>query len=60
MNFNCDASKTHFHNIEVALSLVLKVKFFGTRIWPISQFSFENEFYLPENEKSFLYQRLST
>ena len=44
MIFNYDANKTHFHNTDFALSLVLKVKFFGTRKWPISQFSCENEF----------------
>ena len=35
MIFNYDANKTHFHNKDFALSLVLKVKFFGTRKWPI-------------------------
>ena len=35
MIFNYDANKTHFHNKGFALSLVLKVKFFGTRKWPI-------------------------
>ena len=35
MSFNYDANKTHFHNKGFALSLVLKVKFFGTRKWPI-------------------------
>ena len=44
MIFNYDANKTHFHNKDFALSLVLKVKFFGTWKWPISQFSCENEF----------------
>ena len=39
MIFNYDANKTHFHNKDFALSLVLKVKFFGTRKWPISLFS---------------------
>ena len=28
-------NKTHFHNKGFALSLVLKVRFFGTRKWPI-------------------------
>ena len=36
MSFNYDANKTHFHNKGFALSLVLKVKLFGTRKWPIS------------------------
>ena len=35
MIFNYDANKTHFHNKGFALSPVLKVKFFGTRKWPI-------------------------
>ena len=35
MSFNYDANKTHFHNKGFALSLVLKVRFFGTRKWPI-------------------------
>ena len=35
MIFNYDTNKTHFHNKGFALSLVLKVKFFGTRKWPI-------------------------
>ena len=35
MIFNYDANKTHFHNRGFALSLVLKVRFFGTRKWCI-------------------------
>ena len=35
MIFNYAANKTHFHNKGFALSLVLKVRFFGTRKWPI-------------------------
>ena len=35
MIFNYDANKTHFHNKGFALNLVLKVRFFGTRKWPI-------------------------
>ena len=35
MSFNYDANKTYFHNKGFALSLVLKVRFFGTRKWPI-------------------------
>ena len=35
MSFNYDANKTHFHYKGFALSLVLKVRFFGTRKWPI-------------------------
>ena len=36
MIFNYDANKTHFHNKGFALRLVLKVRFFGTRKWPIA------------------------
>ena len=32
---NYYANKTHFHNKGFALSLVLKVRFLGTRKWPI-------------------------
>ena len=35
MIFNYDANKTHFHNKDFALRLVLKVRFFGTWKWPI-------------------------
>ena len=38
MIFNYDANKTHFHNKGFALSLVLKVRCFGTRKWPIASF----------------------
>ena len=34
MIFNYDANKIYFHNKGFALSLVLKVRFFGTRKWP--------------------------
>ena len=37
MIFNCDANKTHFHNKGFALSLVLNVRYFGTRKWPIAR-----------------------
>ena len=37
MSFNYDANKTHFHNKDFALSLVLKVKLFGTRKWPVKK-----------------------
>ena len=29
------ANKTHFHKKGIALSLVLKVRVFGTRKWPL-------------------------
>ena len=35
MSFICIIIKTHFHNKGFALSLVLKVKLFGTQKWPI-------------------------
>ena len=38
MIFNYDANTTHFHNKGFALSLVLKVRFFGTRKWPIENY----------------------
>ena len=38
MIFNYDANKTHFHNKGFALRLVLKVRFFGTRKWPIATY----------------------
>ena len=42
MSFNYDANKTHFHHKGFAHSLVLKVKRFGTRKWPICVFRFLN------------------
>ena len=36
MSFYSHANRTHFHNKGFALSLVLKVRFFGTRKWPIN------------------------
>ena len=38
MSFDYDANKTHFQNKGLALSLVLKVKFFGTQKWPLVLF----------------------
>ena len=35
MIFDYNANKTHLHNKGFSLSLVLKVRFFGTRKWPI-------------------------
>ena len=35
MIFNYDANKNHFHNKDFALSLVLKVRLYGTRKWPV-------------------------
>ena len=51
MNFICIIIKTHFHNKGFALSLVLKVKRFGTRKWPIGRhedlMGFKNTFLVP-------------
>ena len=33
--FYCHANKTHFHKKGCAPSLILKVRVFGTRKWPI-------------------------
>ena len=38
ITFNYYANKTHFHNKGFALSLVLKLRFFGTRKWPIKEY----------------------
>ena len=35
MIVNYNVNKTHFHNKSFALSIVLKVRYFGTRKWPI-------------------------
>ena len=35
--FHCHANKTHFHKKGCAPSLILKVRVFGTRKWPIAQ-----------------------
>ena len=35
--FYSHAKKTNFHNKRFALSLVLKVRVFGTRKWPIER-----------------------
>ena len=35
--FYSHANKTHFHKKGCALGLILKVKVFGTRKWPIEQ-----------------------
>ena len=35
MNFYYHANKTHFHKKGDALGLVLRVRVFGTRKWPI-------------------------
>ena len=47
MSFDYDANKTHFHNKGFALSLVLKVKLFGTRKWPIQTISYGSEQHFP-------------
>ena len=35
MSFHSHANKTHFHKKGCALGLILKVRVFGTRKWPI-------------------------
>ena len=35
MIFHSHANKTHFHKKSCALSLILKMRVFGTRKWPI-------------------------
>ena len=49
MFFNYDANKTHFHTKGFALSVVLKVRFFGTWKWPIkllgASFQFANQIF---------------
>ena len=45
MNFHSHTYKTHFHKKGFALSLVLKVRDFGTRKWPI-RWSFDVEMFL--------------
>ena len=37
MGFYSHVSKTHFHKKDCALGLILKVRVFGTRKWPIFQ-----------------------
>ena len=37
MSFICITIKNHFHINSFALSIALKVRFFGTRKWPVSQ-----------------------
>ena len=37
MIFHSHANKTHFHKKGCALGLILKVRVFGTRKWPIFQ-----------------------
>ena len=34
--FHSHGNKTHFHKTGCALSLILKVRVFGTRKWPIT------------------------
>ena len=38
MILHSHANKTHFHKKGCALGLILKVRVFGTRKWPIVQF----------------------
>ena len=38
MTLHSHSNKTHFHKKGCALGLILKVRVFGTRKWPIVQF----------------------
>ena len=42
--FHSQANKTHFHKKGCAPKLILKVRVFGTRKWPITVFSPESPF----------------
>ena len=42
MIFHSHASKTNFHKKGRALALILNVRVFGTRKWPIRLFPLEN------------------
>ena len=46
MSFICIIIKNHFHINGFALSLALKVRFFGTRKWPIAQEIFRSNLVL--------------
>ena len=37
MMFHSQANTTHFHKKDYALGLILKVRIFGTRKWPINK-----------------------
>ena len=54
MIFNYDANKTYFHNKGFALSLVLKVRFFGTRKWPIT---FSDLVSMSKIQKNYFFQK---
>ena len=60
MIFNYYANKTHFHNKGFALSLVLKVRFFGTRKWPIEIGAYRDaEFTETERDSCFSIYQIS-
>ena len=55
--FHSHANKTHFHKKGCAPSLILKVRVFGTRKWPIFPTRFPNQtlsnFFSPQVNKAF-------
>ena len=54
--FYCHANKTHLHNNVFAISLVWKVRVFGTRKWPVAWFMYSQ----PGYEELFKYSLLQT
>ena len=52
MSFICIIIKNHFHINGFALSLALKVRFFGTRKWPIEMPVHRLSMYVPEKDPS--------
>ena len=48
--FICIIIKNHFHINGFALSLTLKVRFFGTRKWPIEMPVHRLSMYVPEKD----------
>ena len=49
--FHSRANKIHFHKKGCAPSLILKVKVFGTRKWPIHSLLFKYEKFAFKSEK---------
>ena len=54
--FYCHVNKTHLHNNVFAISLVWKVRVFGTRKWPVAWFMYSQ----PGYEELFKYSLLQT
>ena len=51
MIFHSHANKTHFHKKDCALGLILKVRDFGTRKWPIEFIENVRAFFPQGNSK---------